>query len=81
MTTIKQKGNSVNLHNDLKDKVKASGFTMTAVCERAGVSTGTPPHWEAGRAQPNQSTYDKMVAALRDMVQERDAKIKAAGLQ
>lgn len=70
----------MNLYQDLKDKVEAAGFTMTAVCESAGVSTGTPTHWAAGRTAPNQATYDKLIAALRTMVSERAKRIEAAGL-
>lgn len=71
---------NVNLYDDLRLKVAATGFTMTAVCERAGVSTGTPTHWAAGRTAPNQKTYNKLLDALRDMVAERAARIKSAGL-
>jgi len=53
---------------------------MTAVCEQAGVSTGTPTHWAAGRTAPNQATYNKLIAALRTMVSERAKRIEAAGL-
>lgn len=71
---------NVNLYDDLRRKVDAAGFTMTSLCERAGVSTGTPTHWAAGRTAPNQRTYDKLVATLREMIAERDAAIRAAGL-
>lgn len=54
---------------------------MTAVCERADVSTGTPTHWAAGRTAPNQATYDKLIAALSKMVAERAECIKAAGIE
>lgn len=53
---------------------------MKAVCEHAGVSTGTPSHWAAGRTAPNQKTYDKLIESLRVMVAERDASIKKSGL-
>lgn len=80
MTFYLQPGKNVNLIEDLRTKVKAAGFTMKAVCDRAGVSSGTPSHWAAGRTTPNQRTYDKLTAALRDMVAERDAKIRKSGL-
>ena len=70
----------MNLHEDLKAKVEAAGFTMTAVCRRAGVSTGTPTHWEAGNSAPNQSTYDKMITALNALITERTEAMKKAGL-
>lgn len=71
----------MNLFDDLRTKVKAAGFTMKAVCEHAGVSTGTPSHWAAGRTAPNQATYDKLIVALREMVTARDASIKKSGLE
>lgn len=70
----------MNLLDDLRTKVKAAGFTMKAVCEHAGVSTGTPTHWAAGRTAPNQATYDKLIAAVTEMVAERADRIKAAGI-
>lgn len=70
----------MNLYDDLRKKVVSAGFTMKAVCEHAGVSSGTPSHWAAGRTAPNQKTYDKLLAALRVMVAERDASIKKSGL-
>lgn len=69
----------MNLRDDLNTKVDASGFTLTAVCVRAGVSTGTPSHWNE-RTSPNQSTYDRLIAALDEMIAERAEKMKAAGL-
>ncbi len=53
---------------------------MTAVCERAGVSSGTPTHWAAGRVAPNQATYDKMIDALRELIAERAERMKEVGL-
>lgn len=70
----------MNLFTDLKEKVDAAGFPMTAVCERAGVSSGTPSHWGAGRVAPNQSTYDRLMTALAELIAERNASMKAAGL-
>lgn len=72
----------MNLYDDLKHKVDAAGFKMKAVCEKAGVSSGTPSHWAATppRTTPNQRTYNKMVNALGEMVKERDARMRAAGV-
>ena len=80
MTFYYQSGTIVDLSEDLRTKVKAAGFTMTAVCKRAGVSTGTPSHWAAGRTTPNQASYNKLMAALQEMIAEREAAIKEAGL-
>lgn len=80
MTFYYQSGTIVDLSEDLRTKVKAAGFTMTAVCKRAGVSTGTPVHWAAGRTTPNQASYNKLMAALQEMISEREAAIKEAGL-
>lgn len=71
----------MNLHEDLKRKIAAAGFTVTAVCIRAGVSTGTPAHWNAGNSAPNQSTYNKMVVALAELIAEREEAMKSAGLK
>lgn len=70
----------MNLYDDLKSKVDAAGVTMASVCARAGVSTGTPTHWAAGRVSPNQKTYDRLMAALREIVRERAERIKSSGL-
>ncbi len=70
----------MNLYKDIAGKIAASGFTVTAVCERAGVSSGTPSHWKAGNTSPNQGTYNRMIAALELMCRERADKIKAAGI-
>lgn len=70
----------MNLYDDLRNKVHTAGFTMTEVCQRAGVSTGTPSHWKAGRVLANQRTYDKLLSALREMVAERNDRMRAAGI-
>ncbi|MFT4118732.1 hypothetical protein [Bradyrhizobium sp.] len=70
----------MNLYDDLRSKVDAAGFPMTTVCDRAGVSSGTPSHWGAGRVTPNQSTYDRLMTALAELIAERNASMKAAGL-
>lgn len=71
----------MNLYADLIAKVKASGFAMNAVCLRAGVSTGAPAHWVDGNVKPNQRTYDRLLDALKKMVNERDENLKSAGLK
>lgn len=70
----------MNLYSDLAAKIAASGFTVTAVCDRANVSSGTPTHWKAGRTSPNQSTYHRMIEALSLMCSERADNIKKAGI-
>lgn len=75
-------GTAVNLYDDLKSKVAAARVPMKTVCERAGVSSGTPSHWAAvpPRTTPNQRTYDKMIKALQAIVAERDKDMKEAGV-
>jgi transcriptional regulator with XRE-family HTH domain len=73
-------GITVKLQEDLNEKVQASGFTMSAVCRRAGVSSGTVTHWLAGRATPNQTTYDRLIAALTELVAERESEMRRAGV-
>lgn len=73
-------GTTVNLYEDLRAKVDAAGFTMTAVCEKAGVSSGTPTHWAAGRTSPTQATYDRLVNAIRELIAERAERMRAVGL-
>lgn len=72
----------MNLYEDLKKKVDAAGFTMKAVCEKAGVSSGTPSHWAASpqRTKPTQRTYDKLIHALKEMIEEREQDMKAVGV-
>lgn len=70
----------VNLYDDLKEKVDAAGFKMKTVCEKAGVSSGTPSHWASKRTTPNQRTYDKIVKALCELANERAEKMKGAGV-
>lgn len=70
----------MNLYDDLSTKVKAAGLTFKAVCEEAGVSSGTPSHWAAGRTAPNQSTYDRMIQAVRRLVSKRQSEMQKAGV-
>jgi transcriptional regulator with XRE-family HTH domain len=69
----------MNLHDDLKKKVEAAGFSMTEVCNEAGVSSGTPSHWRS-RSSPNQKTYDKLVDALYRLVDRRAHEMREAGI-
>lgn len=38
--------------------------SIAAVCRQAGVAPSTWSRWQAGTAAPNQSTIDKLKAAL-----------------
>lgn len=70
----------MDLFEDIKVKSKASGFPISAIAERAGISTGTPTHWAQGRSTPNQSTYNRMMNALQELISERDVKMRSVGL-
>lgn len=72
----------MDLYSDIKAKVEASGFTWAAVCDRAEVSPSTVTNWSRpDGSKPNQTTYDRMIGALAEMVRERDQKMQTAGLK
>lgn len=70
----------MDLYADLKEKVTTSGFTMAKVARKANVSTGTATHWANGRSTPNQSTYNRMIYALHELVKERETSMRNVGL-
>ena len=70
----------MNLYENLDQQIKAAGFNWSDVCKRANVSTGTPSHWKNGTSSATQRTYDKLKAALDEMIAERCEDMKKAGL-
>lgn len=70
----------MNLLQDLDRRINAAGLKWTHVCQRAGVSTGTPTHWREGRTAPTQTTYDKLCKAIDEMIAERCEEMRKAGL-
>lgn len=53
-----------DIAQQLIQRVKASPFTMAAVCAEAGVATSTPSRWAHSKVPPNQKTVQKLDAAL-----------------
>ena len=50
----------------LKERVKASPFTMRDVCARAGVAASTPSRWSISK--PNTATIEKLDRALDSLL-------------
>lgn len=69
----------INLAKDILDKLDASGFQTSDVCERADVSPSTVTLMRR-TGSCSQRIYDKLHVALIEMARERKEKMEEAGL-
>lgn len=69
----------INLASDLIQKLDASGFSTSEVCERADVSPSTVTLMRR-RGNCSQRSYDKMLTTIIEMARERKAAMENAGL-
>lgn len=67
---------------EIKDWAEAAGTNLTALCRKANVARSTPARWlgESPKGAPNTRTLERLRAALREIVAERQKKLAAAGL-
>lgn len=70
----------MNLACDLLTKLDSAGFTVKDVCIKAAVSPSTIAVLRRHNSGCSQKTYDQMIGALIEMVQERNQVMIDAGL-
>lgn len=60
----------------LRNAIEVSGFSIRAVCKHAGVSTATTFAWDKGKRDISASKINELKAALKEMITEREKRIK-----
>lgn len=49
---------------EIEDRARVVNVTMTALCERAGVSTNLLYRWRTARSSPTYRVFDRAMSAL-----------------
>lgn len=58
-------------HSDIESEAKKAGISMRQICQRAGVSESTMVRWKYGRLSPRLVVVEKIINALRALLNER----------
>ena len=58
-------------------RASASGVTMAAICDRAGIARSTPSRWRADSNGATMRTLNALHNALNEIIAERSDKLNA----